>query len=702
MRVMVAQLRRPEFVVIAALAAFGVSSWSKSVRTEEFPGNTWIPWFMLDSLMSNFGSDSLREVRAPFGILRILVLIVAVTIAVLWVAPRPGAGMRFGRRLAAGAGAGALGASLATAVSAPVVIPALVWAAPEPVEVPAADVFWFLQSSALQFGLVAGTLMAVAGSVFSRPRATAARRPTVAPSLSFASASRRASMVQSLGPRRGSGGLPPHTSGAAWAAPDVTRTLCAAVHVDPGLRRQTLRLLAGSRLRAVTPTPGVDLRPVLRHALAARRRDYERDLWRLFALVFLVIAVIGFRPIGVIPQVLLVLVVLAVAFAVEYRSHWKSECTIAALHDAQNTSDTPVPVPPAPPSEAERERLAAIDRAQQGRVTVSGLAAFAGIGTEVGKWELTLALRPAETPAVLGVSLSGTPRASATFTDSELSAAIREGLAAVDAAQRRRGLAGLQVAERVFVNGASLRDHELLLPEIGRPVRVLLPPEEFDAAEAAAPDAVRRYLVCRTTTWNGHVVTTTLLRVRSDGHFLQMECLRALETPLSSTYRALVSGGTGDRRPRTAFVLGGAAASFLPGLLLSPFLLLGRAAEALVEGNTERRETRQAYSERDFDYAGLGSVRTLGSAAHEMTYFQENDAVRYFQLTEKTILRAVMDFLEARGLDISELRNYQTMLLNQGVIQTGGVSLVGNQAVGVGAGVTGSQGTVRTGTGAAK
>jgi hypothetical protein len=46
------------------------------------------------------------------------------------------------------------------------------------------------------------------------------------------------------------------------------------------------------------------------------------------------------------------------------------------------------------------------------------------------------------------------------------------------------------------------------------------------------------------------------------------------------------------------------------------------------------------------------------------------------------VLAALLDFLDERGVDTTEFRNRQMTILNQGVIQTGGISNVGNQAIG--------------------
>jgi hypothetical protein len=456
----------------------------------------------------------------------------------------------------------------------------------------------------------------------------------------------------------------------------------------------------------------VDLRLVLLHADDVERRERQRDFDRMNVLALIVLSVgvvcsVSFtvsNPFFGSRSFLLLLLPLipsmvALAVGIEFKYHWNAESGLAALHDAQIPPGHPVPIPSGVPSPKLAERLEAIDRAQRGHVTVSGnRRPFEGMGDSVGGWNLALVLRAADNCAIPGLALGGSPpKTVPSFSVAELIASVQARLMVLDDLQRGSSLSRLHIEERVFANGASLLDNDVLLPGIGEPVRVMISPDELSAAEATDPNVARRYLVSRIVSWNGHVVTTNMLRVCTDGEILYLECVKTVERPLRAQYRRLVVGGTGDTRPTVRLVLARSVDTFFSGTLAAPFLLLARARKAREQRQAREWEHLYACTERDFDYGAVLSVRELASEAEPMTYFQEADVVRQFQLVDKTILLAVTDFLEEHGLDTSELHTYQTTLLNQGVIQTGGVSLVGNQAVGAGAEVAGSRGTVTSG-----
>jgi hypothetical protein len=61
--------------------------------------------------------------------------------------------------------------------------------------------------------------------------------------------------------------LAPHPAMSA-----ATRYLCVGAHVDPEFSDHVVNDILEDRHRAVAPSNGIDLIPIIRHALAARRR----------------------------------------------------------------------------------------------------------------------------------------------------------------------------------------------------------------------------------------------------------------------------------------------------------------------------------------------------------------------------------------------------------------------------------------------
>ncbi len=102
--------------------------------------------------------------------------------------------------------------------------------------------------------------------------------------------------------------VPSPPNAADGRGTEATRYLCAGAYLDVRYRDHILEEVLYQRLRSVAPSYGIDIVPVLRHALQARRHEAVRDLV-LFVTLLLTLVLA--------PEVaLLALVLSAIVFAV--------------------------------------------------------------------------------------------------------------------------------------------------------------------------------------------------------------------------------------------------------------------------------------------------------------------------------------------------------------------------------------------------
>jgi hypothetical protein len=94
---------------------------------------------------------------------------------------------------------------------------------------------------------------------------------------------------------------PPGQGGPQPFRTEATRLLCAGVYFDAGFRARVIEELVEHEERPIAPSLGIDVLPVLAHALRARRREAETAGW----LFVLWLAFIGFGLGGVGSQKLL-------------------------------------------------------------------------------------------------------------------------------------------------------------------------------------------------------------------------------------------------------------------------------------------------------------------------------------------------------------------------------------------------------------
>ncbi|WP_261718790.1 hypothetical protein [Streptomyces sp. FZ201] len=528
---------------------------------------------------------------------------------------------------------------------------------------------------------------------------------------------------------------------------DTTRHLCAAAYTDPEFTRRVVEDVLRDELGAVAPSPGVDLVPVVRHSLAARRLHRARD--RQLALIYLLIAAFGplwllygsfalrslagaSRPprqtargrepvdtgaalrrlVGTGAGVLLAGILFALFLSALPLSgvwswlagsyaggvpallavlggggwaYWimaRAELdTDRRLRDSLRRENF---VPDGGPEVTEAWSAAgvrAVAEAQSGNVTVySGFSPFVGQGVQQSQWALSLPLLPA--------------RPGAPLTDFDtwevverLRARLRDA-AARPPADGGPSLAALEVEDRVFVSGTRLAGDRLLLPApVGAPVTRL----SDDAVRAIALDpqgTPRHCLAAHLPLWGGAVVPSQLLHIAVVGRTLHLHCDRHVLTPLRPDLRRVDTLPSAPTPAHRAGVLLTALRGSGAALFGAPWAVLRDAFREWGAPRRQRRERAAARTDPAFDRGARMSIREYAMSAEYLDHFQRVDAERAFAALDRHALAAVRDFLDEHGVDTTDFRTQTQTILNHGVLQTGGVSVVANQAVGQGAQAT--------------
>ncbi|TDB81870.1 hypothetical protein [Micromonospora sp. KC721] len=523
-------------------------------------------------------------------------------------------------------------------------------------------------------------------------------------------------------------------------ASEATRYLCAAAHTDESFAERALAEAVDDDLRAVAPSVGFDLTSVLRHCLHARQRRRRRDLrlvvagglavllaplWTLLAGTVMVVGtkLAPFRPsrhglvgpVAALFSVALVALVLLVQLPGVGGSEGESGLPgwfvgrpvlalpfgvvaylvlVAHLLGTRRLLVTQLrrgrfrpPGADAARDGRYADRLAAVDEAQRGNVTVyGGYVPFVGHGTPVAGWSFALPI----VPAGHGSLLSGVPPDPAdppvSFAVDDLIDHVRSRLGAVrlDASDTDR-LPDLRLEDRIFVGGRLLTDDPRLLPDRERMPRQRWTDEEVREVATHPRGVARHYLCALVPSWGGEVVASTFLHFSTDGRVLYLECARTLLEPPRWDHHDVDRLTEWLPANQFAQLLVTAGETLLRTALGAPLRLLQDLIRAVRFHPRRERARRLAREDLGHDYGARVGVRELAAGTGYHNYFQVLDAAKHLKVVERHVLAAIVDFLDDRGVETAEFRNRQTMILNQGVIQTGGLSVVGNQAVGSGA-----------------
>jgi hypothetical protein len=312
-------------------------------------------------------------------------------------------------------------------------------------------------------------------------------------------------------------------------------------------------------------------------------------------------------------------------------------------------------------------------------VRYSGYLPFVGAGELVESWTFPVELRGAE-PSVLDAPRDGKwPKKGFTpFTVDELTSAICASFEELAGSEEgRHRLSGLSVQMHEFSSGVT-----------GGPVP---PPTE----------ATRRYLCVRVGTWSQEVVVSVLIRFTMDGRLLYTELHELVLPPIRPDFHVADEWlHTADAA--TLWAALGRSLIEAPALMISSAGRLMRvwASWWRRAGNLRAAQERTGRN-LPVDRGARASVRELGASANYATFFQNSDAEKYLKLIERKFTVFVLDFLQRRNVDVTEYRQRNELVLNNGIIQHVSGDLNNSGAIVAGRGIQASvRGSGGAGSGA--
>lgn len=443
----------------------------------------------------------------------------------------------------------------------------------------------------------------------------------------------------------------------------TTRYLCAAAYLDPAFADEVVDEVVDQEHRAIGTCHGVDLVPVVRHSLAARRRHALRN-WVLALLVGIVLIGSWVLDGGQITAFTLPLLFWAVVMTEGCAVRFG---VIAGHLLPRNYDPARVSVQP---TRQQQRRLAEIGHDQVGNLTVySGFLPFVGAGVPLDPWSFAVNVG-------VGKEELGARREPKPFEVEELYDHVAEALAALS-------LPGLELEDRLYVNGRDVRDQgTVFFDETAERPRAAVPPEAVRASVRRPTHTVRHYKVVRVTDWQGELVWSMFLRFVKVADSLFIEGSDFLLLPVKERYHEI----DGIRPVPTPYDLARVAATSLRTAaalyFLWPFFVARKAMRWFRSSSERRGLRRELRDDLFFDFGAAVSLREKASSGQYHRYFQRLDKEMYAKLLERRVLSLILEFLDDHDVDTSELVERQSVILNSGVMVSGGTLQADNLAVG--------------------
>jgi hypothetical protein len=448
---------------------------------------------------------------------------------------------------------------------------------------------------------------------------------------------------------------------AEWT--ETTRLMCAAAYLDGTFAQDVFEEIVEEPYRAVRPPEGVDIVPVVKHCVAARRQKAIRDLTLLVILVLTFVLFVATQSLFKVFALGFLLAWATIAADVWIATYTvvKKRLTITTFRP----EDAPDPVDP-----IVRARLADLAQRQHGNLIVySGFNPFTSAGLDHDGWSFVLDLRK-------GADRFGHRAEPRPFESRAIYGAVAQSIL-------RLGIEGLSVEDRVFVSGSDIREDRGLLPDIaGRPAAGVTPERLADIVNTPT-HRIRHYRCFRVLDWRGELVVTLFVRFAMDNGRLFAELTRFVLPPLRAEYRRIDAIDEQVSLRQAASIVRHSFAPTLGLWLRSPATI----ARPLLRLQRQAKRERQVRRNYFFDYGSPRTALDRARAKSYSRYFQKLDKEMYVKLFDRTLLASVVDFLEAHDIDTSELVERSQTIINHGIMVPGGSVKAHNLAVGQNAGI---------------
>jgi hypothetical protein len=474
-------------------------------------------------------------------------------------------------------------------------------------------------------------------------------------------------------------------AGESFKHSETTRLLSAAAYLDRTFRDLVIKFCLDGSHRALGACFGLDMPTVVRHCRRARRIFGRRAIFLTPLAIIAFFALVGSSSeleaaspnIGTLIGLLFVIYLISFAICFYFESRSRAIVTQNFMRGNYKPDallkgdDTPVEY---------------LQEAETGNTVIySGFTPFVGSGENIGAWSFALDLRKRASNGTRNLE-SGTNR-PANLSAGDLQEVTLEALyarVALDIAELN--LDRVTVQDKLYVNGRDIRDDKRFLSDpLGRPTFRVTEQVVTNAMLEQAEKQLRHYRCIRVVDWSGELVLSIFLRFSKLSHNLFVEASYFLLTPVADRLRGVDAMSPHFKFGRFINLLFVTAVKTPFLTLWAPFELLRRISAGMHRWSARREEEELIRENPTFDYGAAFSFRQWASSNEYRRYFQRLDKEMYFKVLEMNILDSILTFLEENDVDVSELKQRQTTILNQGVILSGGSMTTQSLSVGIGA-----------------
>jgi hypothetical protein len=186
----------------------------------------------------------------------------------------------------------------------------------------------------------------------------------------------------------------------------------------------------------------------------------------------------------------------------------------------------------------------------------------------------------------------------------------------------------------------------------------------------------------RLQTWDGDLVLSVFVNFTKRGTVLLAEVQHYLLAPLQPEYRQADRLASWSLGQRLRAELGRAPSAVTGTMIRAPFRIARLMVRTGMGWHTERAALRRIRTDPEYNFGAVTSVRELAQSRHYRRYFQQVDRDLNTKFIDRRVLDTIVDFLDSHNIDTSQFQEQRSMILNNGLLVSGGEFKAGSVAVG--------------------
>ncbi|MCG8921411.1 hypothetical protein [Lentzea sp. CC55] len=294
-------------------------------------------------------------------------------------------------------------------------------------------------------------------------------------------------------------------------------------------------------------------------------------------------------------------------------------------------------------------------------IVYHGYRPFIGSGVMFEPWSMALPLKPAEDEADAPLPGFTLPE----LYDRVTSELVKTGRSPSLSPGHR--LRGMKTGDRVVISSVELVDHiddaeaRIVLPDKDHAPRAVVGRSVVDGLITEPMEWMRYFRSFQVETWDRDVVVSAYLTFGLDDEMLYVEWTPCILHPIHARHREIDVLPAQSARPFLEAVA---------DLLRFPASLPKRIATAVGWLTPIHQAEGTFVAER---YGATTSLRELASRSEVDNYFQLTDIERYVKVLESRLLRTLGEFLESKGISVTEFMEQAMQVTSNNVHITGPV-----------------------------